>query len=133
MLFRSLQVFVDEAIVTDAQNCGNILAGVGPFAIEKGLVAPTGEETAVTIFMANTGQIAVARVATPGGRVTYRGEARIDGVGGLAEVTRPSSHPARRCSSPDGSSPDERGQHLDDVCRLERGVTDSVKIGRAHV
>ena len=37
-----LQVFVDQAIVTDAQNCGNILAGIGPFAIERGLVAATG-------------------------------------------------------------------------------------------
>lgn len=79
-----LQVFVDRPIVTDAQNCGNILAGVGPFAIEKGLVRPTGEETSVTIFMVNTGQVAVATVATPGGRATYRGEARIDGVPGSA-------------------------------------------------
>ena len=79
-----LQVFVDRPIVTDAQNCGNILAGIGPFAIERGLVAPTGEETAVTIHMVNTGQIAVARVATPGGRVAYRGAARIDGVPGTA-------------------------------------------------
>jgi 4-oxalomesaconate tautomerase len=46
-----LQVFVDEAIVTDAQGCGNILAGVGPFAIERGLVAAQGTETDVTIFM----------------------------------------------------------------------------------
>ena len=77
-----LQVFVDQAIVTDAQNCGNILAGVGPFAIERGLVAPTGDETRVAIFMENTGQVAVASVQTPGGRVTYEGEARIDGVPG---------------------------------------------------
>lgn len=77
-----LQVFVDQAIVTDAQNCGNILAGVGPFAIERGLVAPTGDETRVSIFMENTGQIAVATVQTPGGIVTYRGDARIDGVPG---------------------------------------------------
>jgi 4-oxalomesaconate tautomerase len=77
-----LQVFVDQAIVTDAQNCGNILAGVGPFAIERGLVAATGEETRVTIYMENTGQIAVATVQTPGGVVTYAGEARIDGVPG---------------------------------------------------
>jgi 4-oxalomesaconate tautomerase len=77
-----LQVFVDQAIVTDAQNCGNILAGVGPFAIERGLVAPTGDETRVAIFMENTGQVAVASVQTPGGRVTYAGEARIDGVPG---------------------------------------------------
>ncbi len=77
-----LQVFVDQAIVTDAQNCGNILAGVGPFAIERGLVAATGDETRVAIYMENTGQVAVATVATPGGRVTYRGDAAIDGVPG---------------------------------------------------
>jgi len=79
-----LQVFVDQAIVTDAQNCGNILAGVGPFALEWGLVEPTGDETPVTIFMVNTGQIAVATVRTPDGVVAYAGEARIDGVPGTA-------------------------------------------------
>ncbi|WP_171172974.1 4-oxalomesaconate tautomerase [Ruegeria sp. HKCCD8929] len=82
-----LQVFVDQPIVTDAQNCGNILAGVAPFAIERGLVAARDEETPVTIFMENTGQVAVARVSTPGGMVNYAGEARIDGVpGGAAAV-----------------------------------------------
>jgi 4-oxalomesaconate tautomerase len=79
-----LQVFVDKPIVTDAQNCGNILAGVGPFAIERGLVAARDGETPVRIFMENTGQVAVARVSTPGGRVTYAGQARIDGVPGTA-------------------------------------------------
>ncbi|WP_187971267.1 4-oxalomesaconate tautomerase [Aquibium microcysteis] len=79
-----LQVFVDKAIVTDAQNCGNILAGVGPFAIERGLVAAQDGETPVRIFMENTAQTAVATVATPGGRVTYAGNARIDGVPGTA-------------------------------------------------
>ncbi len=77
-----LQVFVDQAIVTDAQNCGNILAGVGPFAIERGLVAAREGETPVTIFMENTGQVAVATVQTPGGVVTYAGAAAIDGVPG---------------------------------------------------
>lgn len=77
-----LQVFVDKAIVTDAQNCGNILAGVGPFAIERGLVAAQGGETRVAIFMENTEQVAVATVQTPGGTVRYDGEARIDGVPG---------------------------------------------------
>ena len=77
-----LQVFVDQAIVSDAQNCGNILAGVGPFAIERGLVAATGDETRVAIYMQNTGQVAVATVETPGGVVNYTGEARIDGVPG---------------------------------------------------
>jgi 4-oxalomesaconate tautomerase len=77
-----LQVFVDQAVVTDAQNCGNILAGIGPFAIERGLVETRGDETRVAIFMENTGQVAVAKVQTPGGRVTYRGDAAIDGVPG---------------------------------------------------
>jgi 4-oxalomesaconate tautomerase len=77
-----LQVFVDQAIVTDAQNCGNILAGIGPFAIERGLVAAGGDETRVAIYMENTGQVAVASVKTPGGKVTYEGDAAIDGVPG---------------------------------------------------
>ncbi|HET9510466.1 MAG TPA: 4-oxalomesaconate tautomerase [Sphingomonas sp.] len=79
-----LQVFVDQAIVTDAQNCGNILAGVGPFSIERGLIAAQGDETRVAIFMENTGQVAVATVQTPGGRVTYAGDAAISGVPGTA-------------------------------------------------
>lgn len=77
-----LQVFVDEAIVSDAQNCGNILAGVGPFAIERGLIAAIDDETTVKIYMENTGQVAVATVQTPVGKVTYSGDARIDGVPG---------------------------------------------------
>lgn len=82
MDYLFLQVFVDQAIVTDQQNCGNILAGVGPFAIERGLITPTGDETRVAIFMENTGQVAVATIQTPGGIVTYAGEAKIDGVPG---------------------------------------------------
>lgn len=77
-----LQVFVDQALVSEAQNCGNILAGVGPFAIERGLVASSGEETRVAIFMENTGQVAVASVQTPNGTVSYEGEVAIDGVPG---------------------------------------------------
>ena len=77
-----LQVFVDQATVTDAQNCGNILAGIGPFAIERGLVAAKDTETRVTIHMVNTGQVAMATVQTPAGLVTYAGSAAIDGVPG---------------------------------------------------
>ena len=77
-----LQVSVDEALVSDQQNCGNILAGVGPFAIERGLVEICGDETRVTIYMENTGQVAVAAVATPDGEVSYAGNASIDGVPG---------------------------------------------------
>ena len=79
-----LQVMVDEAIVTDAQNCGNILAGVGPFAIERGLISAQDGETPVTIYMENTGQTAQARVQTPARRVAYAGETAIDGVPGTA-------------------------------------------------
>ncbi|HSF64571.1 MAG TPA: PrpF domain-containing protein, partial [Paracoccaceae bacterium] len=79
-----LQVFVDRAIVTDAQNCGNILAGVAGFAIERGLVAARDGTTRVRVFMENTAQLADLTVQTPGGRVTYAGNARIDGVPGTA-------------------------------------------------
>ena len=79
-----LQVFVEQAIVTDAQNCGNILAGIGPFAIERGLVTVQDGETRVAIFMENTGQVAVATVQTAGGKVHYDGDAAISGVPGTA-------------------------------------------------
>ena len=79
-----LQVSVDQALVSDAQNCGNILAGVAPFAIERGIVAVSGAVTQVRVFMVNTGQMAVISVATPDGRVTYAGGAKIDGVPGTA-------------------------------------------------
>ncbi|TKD50368.1 4-oxalomesaconate tautomerase [Sphingomonas baiyangensis] len=79
-----LQVFVDQAIVSDSQNCGNMLAGVGPFAIERGLVTASGDRTRVAIHMDNTGQVAIATVETPGGAVTYAGDAAISGVPGTA-------------------------------------------------
>jgi 4-oxalomesaconate tautomerase len=79
-----LQVQPDKPEVSDSQPCGNLLAGVGPFAIEKGLVKAASPTTDVRIFMVNTRAIAVARVETPGGEVEYQGEARIDGVPGTA-------------------------------------------------
>ncbi|MFT4180832.1 MAG: 4-oxalomesaconate tautomerase [Rhizobium sp.] len=77
-----LQVFVDQAVVSDAQGCGNILAGVGPAAIERGLVAASDGVTEVRIHMLNSGEVAVARVETPGGRVNYAGTTEIAGVPG---------------------------------------------------
>jgi 4-oxalomesaconate tautomerase len=77
-----LQVWPDRAEVSDNQNCGNLLAGVGPFALEEGLVAPADGVTPVRIWMANTQSLAVAHVRTPGGAVEYEGDARIDGVPG---------------------------------------------------
>lgn len=78
------QVVVNEARVDYGQNCGNMLAGVGPFALEKGMVPYTDGVTQVAIHMVNTGQIAVASVPTPGGQVEYEGNQRIDGVPGTA-------------------------------------------------
>jgi 4-oxalomesaconate tautomerase len=77
-----LQVFVDQPLVSDAQGCGNILAGVGPAAIERGLVAAQDGITPVRIHMVNTGEITVAQVATPARKVSYEGTATIDGVPG---------------------------------------------------
>jgi 4-oxalomesaconate tautomerase len=79
-----LQVVVDRAEVSDSQNCGNILAGIGPWAIENGLVPVRGPVTPVRIHMVNTASVAVAHVPTPGGVVEYEGDARIDGVPGTA-------------------------------------------------
>ncbi len=79
-----LQVAVDKALVSDSQNCGNLLAGVGPFAIEQGLVTASDNFTDVRIHMVNTGTLATARVQTPKGKVNYEGDAVIDGVPGSA-------------------------------------------------
>jgi 4-oxalomesaconate tautomerase len=77
-----LQVWPDRAEVSDNQNCGNLLAGVGPFAIESGLVAADDGQTDVRIWMENTSSLAVAHLETPAGAVRYDGNARIDGVPG---------------------------------------------------
>ncbi len=79
-----LQVVVDRPVVSDAQTCGNLLAGVGPFAIERGLITAHRDRTPVRIRMLNTGDIATTVIATPGGVVDYSGEAVIDGVPGTA-------------------------------------------------
>lgn len=81
-----LQVGVDAATVADAQTCGNLLAGIGPFAVERGLVAATGERTTVRIRLLNTGDTATAVFATADGRPDYDGDAAIDGVPGTASA-----------------------------------------------
>jgi 4-oxalomesaconate tautomerase len=77
-----LQVWPDRAEVSDSQNCGNMLAAVGPFAIEQGLVPARDEQTPVRVWMRNTQTLATELVQTPGGQVRYDGAARIDGVPG---------------------------------------------------
>ncbi len=76
-----LQVFVDQALVSDKQNCGNILAGVGPFAIEQGLVSGEGP---IRIHQVNSGQIAETHIQMRDGEVVYEGNTAIDGVPGTA-------------------------------------------------
>ncbi|MFF2094934.1 4-oxalomesaconate tautomerase [Streptomyces sp. NPDC058202] len=79
-----LQVGVERAEVSDRQNCGNLLAGVGPFAVERGLVEPGRERTSVRIRMLNSGDLAVVSFPTEDGRVVYTGPAEISGVSGTA-------------------------------------------------
>ncbi|MEU9023065.1 4-oxalomesaconate tautomerase [Actinomadura sp. NPDC048394] len=79
-----LQLGVEEPTVSDKQNCGNLLAGIGPFAVERGLVAAGPRRTAVRIRMVNSDSIATAEFATPGGAVDYEGDTAISGVPGTA-------------------------------------------------
>ncbi len=78
------QVSVENGLVDFKPTCGNILVGVGPAAVELGLMQATGEETEVKIRAVNTGARVIAKVQTPGGAVRYDGDARIDGVPGTA-------------------------------------------------
>jgi len=82
--FLFAQVLINEARVDTTPNCGNTLAAVGPFGLETGLVQPRGEETTLRILTRNTGMLCDATIQTPGGRVRYDGNARIDGVPGTA-------------------------------------------------
>jgi 2-methylaconitate cis-trans-isomerase PrpF len=78
------QVLVNEKLVDTKPNCGNMLVAVGPFAIEAGLVPARHPETTVRIFNVNTQALVESIVQTPGGQVTYEGDAAIDGVPGTA-------------------------------------------------
>jgi 4-oxalomesaconate tautomerase len=87
--YHFLQVVVDEAVVTDRQNCGNLLAGVAPFALERGVVAPpAGDTAAIRIHMVNTGGLATATVPLADGRPRYDGSTAISGVPGTAAPIR---------------------------------------------
>ena len=79
-----LQVAVNKAKVSDSQGCGNILAGVGPFAIERGLVKAENPVTTVRIRMLNTGEYAEAEISTPDRKVSFAGDVSLDGVPGTA-------------------------------------------------
>ncbi len=100
-----LQLGVEEPTVSDRQNCGNLLAGVGPFAVERGLTPAGGDRTSVRIRMLNTGSIATATFPTPGGAVGYDGDTAISGVPGTAaridlDFAGRKDRPAGRCFPP---------------------------------
>jgi len=82
--FLFAQVSLDEGRVDTTPNCGNILAGVGPFALERGLIAAQDGHTRIRIYTVNTGMVSEVLIETPGGHVNYGGSARIDGVPGTA-------------------------------------------------
>ncbi len=82
------QVGVGQRSVDTRPNCGNMLSGVAPFAIEQGLVAAQDGETTVRVFNVNTRSRIDVTVLTPGGRVTYEGRTGIDGVAGTAAPIR---------------------------------------------
>ncbi|SFI34273.1 4-oxalomesaconate tautomerase [Collimonas sp. OK307] len=81
-LFAQLQP--DSDTVDTTPNCGNMLAAVVPFALERGLIAPQGDTTTARVLTLNTGMQCDITVPTPGGRLQYGGGARIDGVPGTA-------------------------------------------------
>lgn len=81
-LFAQLQP--DKETVDTTPNCGNMLAAVVPFALERGIVRPQGDTTTLRVLTLNTGMQCDITVRTPNGRVEYAGEARIDGVPGSA-------------------------------------------------
>jgi len=82
------QVQINERFVDTKPNCGNMLVAVGPFAIETGLVPAKNGETTVRIFNVNTQSLVDSIVQTPGGQVTYAGDAAIDGVPGPRRALR---------------------------------------------
>jgi 4-oxalomesaconate tautomerase len=82
--FLFAQVVVDKALVDTTPNCGNMLAAVVPFALERGLVKPQGDTTTLRVLTLNTDMKCDVTVQTPGGQVRYDGDARIDGVPGTA-------------------------------------------------
>lgn len=116
-----LQVGVDDALVATTQTCGNLLAGVGPFTVERGLVeaSPDGE-TSVRIRLVNTGDLATASFATRDGSPVYSGEAAIDGVPGTGGPIRIERLPGDRALLPTGNVLDRIDGH--EVTLIDNGM-----------
>jgi 2-methylaconitate cis-trans-isomerase PrpF len=93
------QVAVGQRFVDTSPNCGNMLAAVGCFAIERGLVVPDDDVTRVRLFNLNTHRVVHAHVPTPNRQVTYEGNTRIHGVPGSgAGIVLDFMDPAGSCT-----------------------------------
>ncbi|KHL13416.1 4-oxalomesaconate tautomerase [Mumia flava] len=101
-----LQVVVDRPVVSTSQTCGNILAAVAPFALERGLLPTTDGVTDVRVRMVNTGALATLHVRTPGGVVTYDGDVAITGVPGTAAPVEVDVEPSGAPLLPTGRTTD---------------------------
>lgn len=115
-----LQVVVDQAVVSTTQTCGNLLAGVGPFAVERGLVAAGGDTASVRIRLVNTGDIATATFPVAGGRPVYDGTAAIDGVPGTAAPVELELAGGDRALLPSGRVTDQVAGHT--VTLVDNGM-----------
>lgn len=82
--YEFVQVVVGKGVTDRTQNCGNILAGVVPFALETGLIKADSPRTALKVFMKNSNAVCRVTVETPDGQITYKGTTRIDGVPGFS-------------------------------------------------
>lgn len=82
--YEFVQVVVGANATDGIQTCGNLLAGVVPFAIEAGLLRAADGETRARVFLTNSDSVCEVVVQTPGRRVQYAGDARIDGAPGTA-------------------------------------------------
>jgi 4-oxalomesaconate tautomerase len=115
-----LQVVVDEPVVSSSQTCGNMLAAVAPFAIDRGLVPAADGTTSVRVRLVNTDAIAVLEVQTPDEAVTYEGAAAITGVPGTAAPVVVTSEPLDRPLLPTGTVLDELAGH--EVTCIDNGM-----------
>lgn len=82
--FLFVQVVVGENRIDISPNCGNILAGVGAFSIEEGLIKAQDKTTSIKINMINSNNICELKLQTPNSKLTFIGDAKIDGVEGTS-------------------------------------------------
>jgi 4-oxalomesaconate tautomerase len=110
-----LQVVVDRPTVSSSQTCGNMLAAVGPYAVDRGLVPGVDGVTEVRVRLVNNGSLATLRVRTPGGVPTYDGGTAITGVPGTAAPVEVVAEPTGTPLLPTGNALD-RLAGLDVTC-----------------